>query len=177
MKIPIGYAKNEAFELIFGNILIGLGGFFVGLAYSNQDLFALIYPAIVIFGFGILFDVRVLRRFSYELEIVKIEIRNAKADLDGTRKDLEHTKDELKIEERNIREIISKLGQTKKELEQTERKMKEAEDKIFGFRGVRSSRSSYGHSIDDEVDKLKKIVSDLQSKVKEMERNQGYRRY
>ena len=26
----VGYAKNEAFELIFGNLLIGLGGFLAG---------------------------------------------------------------------------------------------------------------------------------------------------
>lgn len=94
MKLSVGHAKNEAFELIFGNVLIGLGGFLIGLAYSNLDMFNLIYPAISIFGCGIIFDVRVLTKFTHDLSSIKNEIDHAREELENAKNRIEEVKKE-----------------------------------------------------------------------------------
>lgn len=76
MKDALAYAKNETFELILGNILIGLGGVLVGMVSIEPNLINLMIPSFISFGLGIFFDVRVLLKFSNELSSTKAIIKD-----------------------------------------------------------------------------------------------------
>jgi len=94
MKFNVGHAKNEPFELILGNILIGIGGFLLGIALSFDSLLLMMIPAFPIFGIGIVFDVRVLTKFSHELSSVRKEIDQARKDLENAKRRIEEVKKE-----------------------------------------------------------------------------------
>jgi len=76
MKDSIAYAKNETFELILGNVLIGLGGVLIGMVSIDPSLINLMVPSFISFGLGIFFDVRVLLKFSKELSSTKAIIKD-----------------------------------------------------------------------------------------------------
>ena len=84
MKDIVGFATNESRELILGNVLIGIGGFLLGLLVVSESLF-LILASFPFFGSGIVLDVRVLKKFSYDLSIVKGAIKKAQRDLAETK--------------------------------------------------------------------------------------------
>lgn len=94
MKNIVGHARNEPFELILGNVLIGIGGFLLGIALSFDSLLLMMIPAFPIFGIGIIFDVRVLTKFSHELSSIRKEIDQARKELEDSKNRIEEVKKE-----------------------------------------------------------------------------------
>ena len=93
----MGRAKNETYELIFGNLLIGVGGFLSGLAFNNNELDYLTVSAIPIFIAGIILDVRVLRKFSFDINNVKQSIINLMNTINRNISDINKTKKEMEL--------------------------------------------------------------------------------
>lgn len=120
MKITVGHAKNVSFELIVGNLLIGIGGFLIGLVFLDSSLFLVIIPAFITFSFGIIFDVRVLMKFAFDLKEVWEGIDSAREGLIHTISEVDEHKKELTTVKAEIRKTISELQTSKKELEQLE---------------------------------------------------------
>jgi len=84
-RFKILHARNEPVELILGNILIGTGGFLMGLVALDSTLLPLIAPAFIVFALGIFFDVRVLSKFSFELKRLREELENSRRALESTK--------------------------------------------------------------------------------------------
>jgi len=119
----VGQAKNEAVELIFGNLLIGIGGALLGIAYNDVSFIYLVVSAIPIFAAGIILDVRVLRKFSFDLGNVKTSVTNlmntinrniadiekSKNEIDNTRNYLDDTMDRMKIVKAEIEALESDI--------------------------------------------------------------------
>ena len=139
----VGYAKNEAFELIFGNLLIGLGGFLAGLAFIDADTQYFVIISIPIFIAGIIFDVRVLRKFSYDLTLLKGSLQKMLHVIDENMKDIEKSKNEIKdIEEKSFsrmsraafhQPLEQTIAELQRKVEELQRRMDRNNDSRRGF--------------------------------------------
>lgn len=194
MRLGIGQAKNEPFELIFGNVLIGAGGFLVGWLVPNPETLWFGLIGLVFFGVGVICDVRVLRRFSHDLKDTRNEIIDAKAALESQENTLIHATDELrdvikqeettKVElvdarrqisdakadlqrqQRLLEDATRSLKEVMKKLEDTKKEFAEAEKKTFSFMS-HASRST-------PVEKMvEKVYESLNERLKEVEKKLG----
>lgn len=100
MRLTIGYAKNEMYELIFGNILMICGG-----AIFNS----LSWVGILLIVIGICFDTRVLLKFNKDLSDTKQSIHSAKMELEQAESTLKSTIKELKEQEKKLEEMRKKI--------------------------------------------------------------------
>ena len=130
----VGHAKNESIELVFGNLLIGIGGLLLGFAITDTELNFLIIWAMPIFAAGIIFDVRVLRKFSFDVKKVQEhiqslikeigknveEIQNTKYVVDKTHDKITQTDKEITETQKHLNFTINNLEKAKKELEKLE---------------------------------------------------------
>jgi methyl-accepting chemotaxis protein len=157
---PLGHAKNEAFELIFGNILIAVGGIILGFLYNDPITRIWSLTSIILFGFGIIFDVRVLSRFSYELGIVKNEIKSAK----------QQTSEMLeKMEEQGnaLSHATEKVNEASREIEEQQKKLEEVSKKTFSRIG------SHAGSFTSVEDMVNKTFEALDERLKKLENRLG----
>lgn len=116
--LVVGRAKNEAYELVFGNLLIGIGGLLSGMGFLDVELNYLIIWAIPIFTAGIILDVRVLRKFSFELNNVKKSILNQMNAINRNIMEIHETKEEIESTKDYLDSTMDDLTRTKEELEQ-----------------------------------------------------------
>lgn len=113
----VGRAKNETYELIFGNLLIGIGGFLSGLAFNNNELNYLTVSAIPIFIVGIILDVRVLRKFSFDVNNVKQSVINLMNAINRNILDINKTKKEMEETKHYLNSTMNELKKAKEELD------------------------------------------------------------
>ncbi len=120
----VGHAKNETYELIFGNFLIAIGSFLAGIAIQNVELNYLITMGAPIIVGGIILDVRVLRKFSFDLNNVRQSIQNMTntinqniLDINRTKEEIEDTKNEMDSTKSYLDSTMRDLRVTKEELE------------------------------------------------------------
>lgn len=134
----VGRAKNESFELIFGNLLIGIGGLLSGLAVTDVVLNFLFIWAIPIFGAGIILDVRVLRKFSFDINKVRENIENLVKDIDQNVEEIQNTKyvidkthEKISQTDKEITETQQHLNFTMNNLETAKKELEKLEGDIY----------------------------------------------
>jgi len=114
----VGHAKNETYELVFGNLLIGIGGFLSGLAFNNAELNYLTVSAIPIFIAGIILDVRVLRKFAFDVGNVQKSVVNLMNAINQNITDINKTKNEMEKTKQYLDSTMNELETAKDELEE-----------------------------------------------------------
>lgn len=134
----VGHAKNETYELVFGNLLIGIGGYLIGVTFNDSTLNYLMVSAIPIFMAGIILDVRVLRKFSLDINNVLKKIENLIKDIDKNVTDIQNTKFIMDRTQENIsktnKEIIRTqrhLNSTMNNLETAKKELEKIEDDLY----------------------------------------------
>ena len=137
-------AKHETGEFLVADVLLVGGGFLFG---SNLlDIYGNILSAPLI-GLGLFLGLRVLRKFSSDLEDLKVQI-------DRDRNNLERTK--------------RKVERTRREVQETLVRLKQTEESLFGVGGSTFAKSNWARPLEGNVDELKQKVGRLEEKVKEM---------
>lgn len=131
----VGRAKNETYELVFGNLLIGIGGFLSGLGFSDSSLNYLIVSSIPIFVAGIILDVRVLRKFSFDIGNMKQSIENMTTAINQNITDIDNTKNEIDDTKDEIFESQNEINKTKDHLDSTMKKLENAKEVLEKIQG------------------------------------------
>lgn len=132
-------------------LLVG-GGFLLG---SNLlDIYGNILGA-PLMGLGLFLGLRVLWKFSSDLEDLKVQI-------DRDRNNLERTK--------------RKMERTRREVQETLVKLKQTEERLFGVGGSTFAKSNWARPLEGDVGELKQKVGRLEEKVKEMYQEHERRR-
>ena len=127
----VGHAKNETYELVFGNLLIGIGGFLMGITFNDSTLNYLMVSAIPIFMAGIILDVRVLRKFSFELSTVKQSILKQMNVINQNIDDIENTKNSVERTHSKIIETNNEIDRTQLYLDSTMSDLKKAKSELL----------------------------------------------
>lgn len=130
VKSVVGHAKNETYELVFGNFLIGIGGYLMGVAFNDNALNYLVVSAIPIFIAGIILDVRVLRKFSFEMSNVKQSILNQMNAINRNIDDIEKTKNSVENTHSKIIKTNNEIDRTQLYLDSTMSDLKKAKNEL-----------------------------------------------
>ncbi|MGH9878279.1 MAG: hypothetical protein ACREBU_16600 [Nitrososphaera sp.] len=154
----VGRAENEAIELILGNILIALGGIMLGFLYPIPEYQSYSYFSTVFFGAGIIFDVRVLSKFAYELGAIKNEIVASRRDIEGVTAELRH-------QERVSNEASRKLGDTIVQIQRQKDELKEIERKTFAKYGSHARSTPVEEMVEKTFEKLDERLRNVEDKI------------
>lgn len=178
MKFTLGRAHNEALELIVGDLLIALGGVLLGLVFADITTFNWLIPiCIFFFVFGVIFDIRALNKFKYDLGEIRNDVNTARDELRAiitesqqTRRELDSAKNEIHKVTTELQRTKSDLDRAKRELNDAEKKLEQTNEKVFGSSGGTFSKSSWAHPIEEKIEEMKKQIKSLESDVRELQR-------
>jgi len=149
----IGYAKNDVLEIIIGVLLNIVGGVFIGSVYANPGSILFWCGAIGFTCLGIIFEVRVVAKHSYELNQMKKELELArKENLDTIQK--------MKNQQTLVDTASDELKSTVETIKETKEQLKEMEGKTFS----RFSMGS-GRPLEDDIDRLHNRLQVVEEKL------------
>ncbi len=138
----VGRAKNETYELVFGNILFVIGGILFGLGFANVEFNYFITWSIPIFAAGFILDVRVLRKFSFDIGNMKKSITNMTnainqniTDIDKSKNEIEDTKNEIEDTKHEIFDSQKEINETKDHLNSTVENLENAKEVLEKIQG------------------------------------------
>jgi len=154
----IGRASNEAFELIVGNILIAFGGVILGFLYPLPEYQVWSYASAAFFGAGIIFDVRVLSKFAYELRGVKDDINTARREIQGVTAALKH-------QEKISNAASERLDIAAREIEKQKEELKEMAEKTFSRFSSHARSTPVEEMVEKTFEKLDERLRRVEEKL------------
>ena len=170
LKNKVFRAKYETVEFLAADSCLAGGGFLLGTNLLNSFVSGYLGAVFLVVGFFL--GIRVLWKFSSDLQNLKTKVDAAVRNLKQTSKELEtNTKllDSANNSAINIqKDLVSTqqdLQNARQELQRMLLKLKNTEEKLFGVGGGHFSKSSIFDPLDTMVGELKRKVGELEKRV------------
>ena len=118
MKITLGHAKNDIFELTLGIVLNVIGGIFIGYIYENPLWYQALFAAIIFLIAGVVLEIRVLAKHHFGLQRVRTGI-------DKARIQNSETLEKMKEQQNVVESATNELEAARREIEKAKNEISE----------------------------------------------------